>query len=253
MKNSLVTFPLQTGTKKRLITTYRNTPSGQELRDKHNADLLDLESKYALDTNVSFAYIKNQSIKHLVNKHLVNTHFYQFDISNFFGSIDHQLLLEKLVNTDIEKSTQLITECSNQKNVGLCLGLVPSPFLSNIYMASFDENLQIYLKQLDNEIIYTRYSDDFTISTKNELDLVTLTNTINDLLGDLKLSLNDKKTKFTILDKKGQHLKILGLNIICGNESNYITVGRRFKQNAKYEKNPLVAAAMNSYIKYNER
>ncbi len=253
MKKAIVTFPLQTGSKKRLITTYRDNPAGQELRNKHNSDLKQLETNYQLDTNVSFAYIKNQSIKHLVNKHLPNSYFYQFDISNFFGSIDHSLLLQKMTTTDSQFNEQLIAECSNQKEVGLCLGLVPSPFLSNIYMDSFDQQLQTYLNQLDCTVVYTRYSDDFTISSSKELDINELTIAINKLLAELNLQLNNKKTKVSSLDTKGQHLKILGLNIIRGQETNYITVGRKFKANAKSEKNPLVAAAMNSYINYNER
>ncbi len=43
MKTSLVTFPLQTGKKKRLITTYRNNQQGSSLRLKHEQDLLLLD------------------------------------------------------------------------------------------------------------------------------------------------------------------------------------------------------------------
>ncbi len=253
MKTAIVTFPLQTGSKKRLITTYRDNQPGQELRSKHYGDLEQLEANYHPDTNVSFAYIKNQSIKHLVNKHLTNSYFYQFDISNFFGSIDHSLLLQKMTTTDSHFNQQLIVECSNQRKVGLCLGLVPSPFLSNIYMDSFDQQLQTYLNQLDCPVVYTRYSDDFTISSTKELDINQLTSVINKLLAELNLQLNHKKTKVSRLDTKGQHLKVLGLNIIRGQETNYITVGRKFKANAKSEKNRLVATAMKSYINYNER
>ncbi len=157
-----------------------------------------------------------------------------------------------LSNTDQELNEQLIYECSNNKQTGLSLGLVPSPFLSNIYMNNFDNQLIEKLQQLDKSVVYTRYSDDFTISAACELDLDVIITIIEQFLAPIKLKLNTEKTKVTILSKKGEHIKVLGLNIICGNETNYITVGRKFKANAKYEKNPLVSAAMLSYIKYNE-
>lgn len=252
MKKYLTTFALDTNKKKRLITTYRSNLDGQYMRAKHMDSLQQLEQNYPLDKDTSFAYIKEQSIKNLVTKHLDNCYFYQFDISNFFGSIDHQLLLQKLNLTSDHFNQELIFECSNNKPVGLALGLIPSPYLSNIYMAEFDQLIVTALNSIDNSIVYTRYSDDLTISSKNPIELSVLQQTISELLKTIKLELNEPKTRCSQLTIKGQHTKILGLNIICGQNENYITVGRKFKRNTSYEHNPIRKQAMEAYIYYNE-
>lgn len=253
MKKYLTTFPIVTGKKKRLITTYRSNQDGEFLRNKHTDNLSILERCYQIDTEYSFAYLKQQSIKQLVNKHLANKHFYQFDISNFFGSIDQDLLLSKLDKTDENFNRQLIIECSNNKPVGLALGLIPSPYLSNIYLAAFDQALVSELQKIDNSCVYTRYSDDLTISSSSKLELGRIEELIGNLLKTVNLTVNCSKTRETNLEKAGQHLKILGLNIICGERSNYITVGRKFKNNTHYEQNLIRKHAMGSYIKYNEK
>lgn len=252
MKKYLTTFPLATGKKKRLITTYRSNPDGEFMRDKHLKALNVLEQSYTINTDYSFAYLKEQSIKKLVYKHIDNSYFYQFDITNFFGSIDHQILLDKLSSTDDTFNQTLISECSNGKPMGLALGLIPSPYLSNIYLGNFDEKLVTALKDIDSSIIYTRYSDDLTISCQNKLELNELEKLINKLLSVVKLQLNDSKTCYTEVTKKGQHIKVLGLNIIHGEEKNYITVGRKFKRSAKHQFDPQKKHAMDSYINFNE-
>ncbi|WOO89105.1 reverse transcriptase domain-containing protein [Mollicutes bacterium LVI A0078] len=253
MKKYLTTFPIVTGNKKRLITTYRSNSNGEHLRSKHITALHELEQHYKIDTEYSFAYLKEQSIKKLVNKHIYNSYFYQFDLSNFFGSIDHQILLSKLKSTDLEFNKQLIAECANNKQVGLALGLIPSPYLSNIYLTEFDSQLVLRLKKIDDSIVYTRYSDDLTISSKVELDIQAITYIISALLTAVNLELNSSKTKSTQLLNKGQHIKILGLNIVYGQDINYITVGRKFKRHAQFEFDPTRKHAMDSYIKYNEQ
>lgn len=252
LKKAVVTFPLQTGKKKRLITTYRDTDEGRQLRSKHLDDLKMLEAKYPLDTDYAFAYLKNQSIKMLVTKHLKNQYFYQFDLRDFFGSIDHSVLKKKLNQLTLAEQEQLIFEASNNHKRGLVLGLVISPYLSNIYMQEFDQNLAKQLFSQDPNIVYTRYSDDITISANRKIDINRLIELIQTLLKAVSMELNDKKTVETHLQKKGQHLKVLGLNIICGEISNYITVGRKFKANTHRENSYPRQQAMRSYINYNE-
>lgn len=253
LKKQLTTFQIDSGNKKRLITTYKKDPFGAALKQQHLEDLKLLEDKYDLDTNCIYAYLKNQSIQMLVNKHLVSTHFYQFDISKFFESIDHQKLLTKLDKTAIDFNQKLIFECSNGKNHGLSLGLVPSPYLSNIYLSDFDKQLTTTLLKFDDQLIYSRYSDDITISSKHQLDFTKIAEIVANLLSIENLTVNQKKSKYTHLSNKGQHLKVLGLNIICGESSNYITVGRKFKKNTAYEKSQKRKQAMEAYITYNER
>lgn len=253
MNDQLVTYPIYTGKKKRMITTYRNSKEGNLLKINHSRDLEYLESQYSINTDYAFAYIKNQSIKALVNKHIDNTYFYQFDIANFFGSIDHDLLYAKMRETTDVFNEQLIDECSNNQPIGLALGLIPSPFLSNIYLSDFDNKLVSKLQVLDSNIVYTRYSDDLTISSNTKLDLNIIIEIIKELLTIDKLNINPSKTKQFELVKKGQHVKILGLNLVRGEQNNYVTVGRKFKNNTYIETNPIKRKAMEAYIYFNEQ
>ncbi len=252
MKKYLTTFTLTDANKNRLITTYRKNADGQMMRKKHRQDLLLLEQNYQIDQNIVFAYTKKQSIKQLVTKHLTNTHFYKFDIKSFFPSIDHTLLCTKLDATDKSFNNKLVYECSNNKKSGLALGLIPSAFLSNIYMAQFDVQILAYLNTLNCNAVYTRYSDDIIISTNKYIEIELTQAVIINYLHELKLALNHNKTKYFELRKKGDHIKVLGLNIVRGASANYVTVGRKFKKEWLHEQDIIRKNAMRGYIDYNE-
>ncbi|HCN8126267.1 TPA: RNA-directed DNA polymerase, partial [Escherichia coli] len=53
----------------------------------------------------------------------------------------------------------------------LSVGAPSSPFISNIVMSSFDEEISSFCKE--NKISYSRYADDLTFST-NERDVLGL-------------------------------------------------------------------------------
>ncbi len=251
MKSALTTFSLQTKNKKRLITTYRNNLQGQQLREKHQLDLQQLVANFNLNYNYAFAYMPQQSIKKLVLKHQANSYFYCFDIEAFFPSIDHQILLLKL--GDNQTMRNLIKEASAYREQGLALGLVPSPYLSNIYLAEFDTLITSALQKLDETIVYTRYSDDITISAQSDIDDAHLEHLINDLLAKYNLHLKPSKSRKKALLKQYDHIKILGLNIVRGQATNYITVGRKFKKATIAEEDRLRKQAMQAYIEFNQK
>lgn len=250
MNNSTITFPLKTGKKTRILTTYNNNYEGDNLRKWHQAMLDMLIDEQDIDYNYAFAYLPKQSIKKLVNMHLSNNYFYLFDISNFFPSIDHQILLSKIGNSSEYK--RLVYTSANGKSRGLAIGLVPSPFLSNVYLSEFDTIVAEKLRLLDDKLVYTRYSDDISISSSQPLDIEIIQSILTDCLQPLKLHIHAGKTHHKALLKKGDHVKLLGLNIIHGESENYITVGRKFKRNAEKEHDQMRKQAMNAYITYNE-
>lgn len=250
MNNSTITFPLKTGKKTRILTTYNNNYEGDNLRKWHHTMLDMLIDEQNIDYKYAFAYLPKQSIKKLVNMHLSNNYFYLFDISNFFPSIDHQILLSKIGNSS--KYEHLVYTSANGKSRGLAIGLVPSPFLSNVYLVEFDTIIAKKLGQLDDKLVYTRYSDDISISSGQQLDIEVIQNVLADCLQPLKLRIHEGKTHHKVLLKKGDHVKLLGLNIIRGENENYITVGRKFKRNTEKEHDQMRKKAMNAYIKYNE-
>lgn len=113
-----------------------------------------------------------------------------------------------------------------------------SPLLSNIYLKRFDNILYGHLKkeELDN-VIYTRYADDITISFRgipDKLDYSDIKSRIEkiifDLLKEYGLKLNNKKTRLTNLLESG-NVKVTGVYIVNKQDSvRRLTVGRSFKK-----------------------
>lgn len=214
-----------------------------------------LKVKEYLETNLLFskftkAYIKKSSIFLNAKAHMYNDVFIKLDINNFFNSIDHELLLNILyyeLNKNIEENqitklevSKLINLCSINRK-GLPLGLITSPILSNIYLKEFDNILYGNLKKYNLEnIIYTRYADDLTISFKSQSGIPNdlseeLTILVTKLLKKYKLKINPAKLSIVNLNVSN-HVRITGVSIIKDSD-NYrkISVGRKRINNLYYD------------------
>lgn len=145
----------------------------------------------------------------------------RLDIDNFFDTIDHEILQNRLVATGTETEiVRLIMLCIQMGKVkqnslewveteyGTPQGAVLSPILSNLYLHSFDQFA------VSKNVPYVRYADDFLFltETKEQAEEI-LVKTESHLKEKLKLSLNqppeiiDLKDSFdflgiTIKDKK---------------------------------------------------
>ncbi len=246
----VITFPLITGQKKRLITTYANNESGIKLKQKHQEVLTSFD--YSIfNYDVTFAYLPQQNAKQLVQKHLQNKYFYQFDVKDFFLSIDLTILKNLAVKYQTADLTNVISECAFAQEKGLGIGLLPSPFLSNLYLIEFDKQMEAYAQ--NHNLIYTRYADDLTFSSNTNYNQEILITKLQSELSPLKLQLNLNKTHYKHLAHIGDSVKILGLNLVNGKNSPYITVSRKFKKLAQLENNHLRKIGMDNYIHYNQK
>lgn len=213
--------------KRRKIVTYKT----ETKRDEH------LEIKDFLDENLIFskftkAYIAHSSIYKNAKAHMYNDVFLKYDIEKFFNNINHKLLVELLheqLNVGYEEEKYSLLEVSDLVGncvigrKGLPLGLITSPSLANIYLKTFDNIFYGKLKMLGLEnIIYTRYADDLTISFKNpnNLDLEEFNDTAKLILDLLMTNLRKYKLKLN-MDKKNMvslklsnHVRITGVSII---------------------------------------
>lgn len=177
------------------------------------------------------AYVKGKSIKTNVLSHAGSLFFYQTDIVSFFPSISRKMIeaeLRKLINDKkiVEEDVDVILKVVCPFG-HLDLGSPSSPVISNIVMRSFDKEMTLELKRMNANIVYTRYSDDITISSKNELnealdDLVELT------LKRYGFTKNVSKTKRTRIN---DNIKITGIFL---NESGLVTVGTAYKKRLKH-------------------
>lgn len=185
-----------------------------------------------INKDVVFSYRKGVSTIDAIKPHKDKKFIYTTDIQSFFTHIEtekikHIILENKnnyiIIEEDIEKYIDNILSLVTYKNV-LPIGAPTSPKISNAYLLRLDNLVQEYCEK--NEIIFTRYSDDFIFSSDSKEKLINLDDIIEDSLeesGYLNLTINRKKTK---LQRQGSNITLLGLTIT---PQGHITVNRKVK------------------------
>jgi hypothetical protein len=228
------TIKIKRGKKTRTLTKYRDDENGIKLRQIHSLILEGLEKAYVFSNN-SFAYRKGISIKDCALPHKNSQSFLKFDIKSFFNSVKYldlyeccKNILEQffVINNELKK---IIKACT-YNNV-LPLGLITSPILSDIYLHKLDLKISDILSKYDKKIIFTRYADDMFFSSEKTLDIDDIdfiTKTLNKELENINLQINSEKTIYKNINKVGDHIKVLGLNIVKTIKGNEITVGKKF-------------------------
>lgn len=116
------------------------------------------------------------------------------DIENFFDEIDRQILITTFAQTIREKEVVKLTEqfinaLENPDDKGIAQGMVIAPLLSNIYLHSFDDKMFRFTWQ------YIRYSDNILVQDHEENQIKMAHQTAIDQLQELKLKLNEQKTR----------------------------------------------------------
>lgn len=149
-------------------------------------------------------------------------YFIKLDLSNFYGNIDHAVLLKKLrkrikdkkVITLIMKAIQTPTAPEEKlSHIGVPQGLSISNILSQIYMMEFDD---LY-KDTDIEIYVVRFVDDIIILCHKE-DFSTIYEEFTNYLKEkLELKLNSDKEEKGLLYQKS--FDYLGYNISINNRN----------------------------------
>lgn len=146
----------------------------------------------------------NEYIRNL-KKH-INSYKYanKYDISNFYGNINHKILFDKLKEYNIDKlllklirsavttdTVPLYTKSNIKKRKGIPQGLPISNILADIYIGEIEK----VFSHLDAKVI--RYVDDIIILYND--DSKTINDTLISFLDSLKIKLNTKKTKEEIV------------------------------------------------------
>lgn len=163
-----------------------------------------LQAVYYLNqTNASYGYIitprNKKSKKNIVQnatKHLGCKYMLKVDFKDFFHQINTKNIAS-IYNADLfsfnKKTSNLLTRISVYKN-RLPMGSPISPVLSNLHTIKLDNTLENWAN--NNGIMYTRFVDDLTFSSKD----VVLTKkhflAINTICLNHKLKLNETKTVF---------------------------------------------------------
>lgn len=238
---------IKTKSKNRKLVTYRSDTC--DLRIKHEKITNFINERF-IPSIFAKGYVKNCSIYYNALAHMYNDYFVMLDIKDFFPHICHKQLAEKLFyELNLIKKKQIskrecyfiVQQCSVNTR-GLPLGFITSPVLSNIYMKDFDGIFYGQLKKLGlNNVIFTRYADDITVSFKSDADEKpeTRDHQIIDIaaaiLSRYGLQLNKRKTRSYNLHVSN-HVRITGVNIVKLKDGRrHLTVGRSLKKRLFWE------------------
>ena len=215
--------------------------------DAPNPELMDtlrkLKTIFEDDFNVlyhtsAFAYVRKRSTVDAVKRHQYNESkwFGKYDLSNFFGSTSPEFV-EKMfsmifpfseVMKNPEGKEQLTTALSLAfLDGGLPQGTPISPIITNLMMIPIDFTLSKKLRQFEKQkFIYTRYADDFLISSRYDFDFKKIENLIVDTLRSFNAPFSIKSSKTRYGSSSGSNWN-LGVML---NRENKLTIGYKKKR-----------------------
>lgn len=193
------------------------------------------------------AYVSKKSIFTNAQCHVGYRGMIKLDIMNFFDAINRDDISKIFENLGFSKDVAMLFGklCSN-KNI-LNQGFSTSPMLSNIFFYKYDKLIEKILNEKygKNTFVYTRYSDDITISTSKTItfdDLMKLSSEIENLLLP-KFKINKMKKKI-ILGK--YPAKVTGINVF----KEYMSVSKKIRRRIKREIHYCEKFGVSGHLKY---
>ena len=215
-----------------------DAPKPELMNALRNLKTIFEEDFHALYHTSAFAYIKNRCTVDAVKRHQKNNSkwFGKLDLHDFFGSttLDYVIKMFSMVFPFSEIVKFPNGEAELRKaldlaflNGGLPQGTPLSPLITNVMMIPVDYKLANAFRDIDKQrFIYTRYADDFIISSKVDFDV----HRVEKLVVD---TLHEFGAPFTINESKTRYGSSAGRNWNLGvmlNKDNEITVGHKKKR-----------------------
>lgn len=194
----------------------------------------------------AFAYVKRRGVVDTIKRHQANKSrwFAKLDLSNFFGSTTLSYTMKMFGMVFPFSGVCIWNKEELQKALSLAFldGVLPqgtpiSPLITNVIMIPVDFELSKKFRSLnDQRFIYTRYADDFIISSRYNFDVKEVERTVVETLQSFGAPFSIKEEKTRYGSSSGRNWN-LGLML---NKENKITVG--------HEKKRLFKAQLTSYV-----
>lgn len=215
-----------------------DAPKPELMNALRNLKTIFEEDFHALYHTSAFAYVKNRCTVDAVKRHQKNNSkwFGKLDLHDFFGSttLDYVIKMFSMVFpfSEIVKVPNGEAELRNALDLAFLNGGLPqgtplSPLITNVMMIPVDHKLANAFRDFDKQrFIYTRYADDFIISSKVDFDV----HRVEKLVVD---TLHEFGAPFTINESKTRYGSSAGRNWNLGvmlNKDNEITVGHKKKR-----------------------
>lgn len=186
----------------------------------------------------AFAYIKRRCTVDAVKRHQANESkwFAKLDLHDFFGSttLDFVMSMFAMIFPFSEVVKVPEGEAQLRKALelafldgGLPQGTPISPLITNVMMIPVDFRLNKTLRDYNKQqFIYTRYADDFIISSKYDFDVREVERLVVDTLNGFgaPFSINASKTRYGSSAGRNWNLGVML------NKDNEITIGHKKKR-----------------------
>lgn len=189
----------------------------------------------------AYAYVKKRSHVHALKRHQANESrwFAKLDLSNFFGSTTLPFVMQMLSRifpfSEVCRDDHGRLALQDALSLGFLDGVLPqgtplSPMLTNLMMIPVDFTLTKTLRDFENQrFIYTRYADDFLISSRYDFDVHKIEALVVSTLAGFQAPFSINQTKTRYGSSAGRNWN-LGLML---NKDNQITVGYKKKRQLK--------------------
>ncbi|WP_157447274.1 retron St85 family RNA-directed DNA polymerase [Catenovulum agarivorans] len=125
--------------------------------------------------------------------HVAKQYVFNLDIENYFGCINKRQVRELFSINDFTASAATLLSELCTFNDRLPQGAPTSPIISNAILFKIDQSMHRYCEK--NNLCYTRYSDDITLSGNSRQSIVKAKSRLIAMIHGAGFKINDKKTR----------------------------------------------------------